>query len=309
MEKIKIQIAKDLLKIKAVFFRPEEPFTWASGIKSPVYCDNRLTLTAPEAVFYTTNATDGEKTKTLTLSLADADMASDNVVEAYIMTSMLEASVAAETELTLTVVSNLGTWSKKFTPGAFTLKAGMRNVITLNDKDWTVAEGDGSQANPYIIRTVSDLTGMAEKLAAEKKYFAMVNDIDMASVTSWIKIENGTPIDFNGNNRTITNFKPTTCASSYYGFIGVLNGKVSNISFVDANITSPNNSACGIVCGYLGQANGNSRGDLENIHVRGSVLGNSNGVGGLVGYAGAINITNSFVQNINLNIKRMLKNK
>ena len=41
-------IATDLLKIKAVFFRPEEPFTWASGIKSPVYTDNRLTLTAPE---------------------------------------------------------------------------------------------------------------------------------------------------------------------------------------------------------------------------------------------------------------------
>ncbi len=44
MEKL---IAKDLLSIKAVFFRPEEPFTWASGIKSPIYCDNRLTLTAP----------------------------------------------------------------------------------------------------------------------------------------------------------------------------------------------------------------------------------------------------------------------
>ena len=44
----KLKIAKDLLKIKAVFFRPDEPFTWASGIKSPVYCDNRLTLTAPE---------------------------------------------------------------------------------------------------------------------------------------------------------------------------------------------------------------------------------------------------------------------
>ena len=41
-------IAKDLLSIKAVFFRPEEPFTWASGIKSHVYCDNRLTLTAPK---------------------------------------------------------------------------------------------------------------------------------------------------------------------------------------------------------------------------------------------------------------------
>ena len=44
----KTLIAKDLLKIKAVFFRPEEPFIWASGIKSPVYCDNRLTLTAPQ---------------------------------------------------------------------------------------------------------------------------------------------------------------------------------------------------------------------------------------------------------------------
>ncbi len=45
MEKL---IAKDLLSIGAVFFRPDEPFTWASGIKSPVYCDNRLTLTAPD---------------------------------------------------------------------------------------------------------------------------------------------------------------------------------------------------------------------------------------------------------------------
>ncbi len=44
---MKKQIAKDLLSIGAVFLRPEEPFTWASGIKSPIYCDNRLTLTAP----------------------------------------------------------------------------------------------------------------------------------------------------------------------------------------------------------------------------------------------------------------------
>ncbi len=47
-EKTKKKIAKGLLKIGAVFLRPEQPFTWASGIKSPIYCDNRLTLTAPE---------------------------------------------------------------------------------------------------------------------------------------------------------------------------------------------------------------------------------------------------------------------
>lgn len=46
---IKIIVAKDLLSIGAVFLRPDEPFTWASGIKSPIYCDNRLILTAPEA--------------------------------------------------------------------------------------------------------------------------------------------------------------------------------------------------------------------------------------------------------------------
>lgn len=47
MNTIQKTIAKDLLSIRAVFFRPDEPFIWASGIKSPVYCDNRLTLTAP----------------------------------------------------------------------------------------------------------------------------------------------------------------------------------------------------------------------------------------------------------------------
>ena len=46
MEELKRLIAKDLLSIRAVFFRPDEPFIWASGIKSPVYCDNRLTLTS-----------------------------------------------------------------------------------------------------------------------------------------------------------------------------------------------------------------------------------------------------------------------
>lgn len=48
MTEISKKIAKDLLKIQAVFLSPDKPFAWASGIKSPVYCDNRLTLTAPE---------------------------------------------------------------------------------------------------------------------------------------------------------------------------------------------------------------------------------------------------------------------
>lgn len=47
MENVEQKIAKDLLSIEAIFLKPNDPFTWASGIKSPIYCDNRLTLTSP----------------------------------------------------------------------------------------------------------------------------------------------------------------------------------------------------------------------------------------------------------------------
>ena len=63
-------IAKDLLKIQAVFFRPDEPFTWASGIKSPIYCDNRLTLTSVEV----RNDVENAMAETIRAEFPDAEL-------------------------------------------------------------------------------------------------------------------------------------------------------------------------------------------------------------------------------------------
>ena len=78
MEKI---IAKELLSIGAVFLRPDEPFTWASGIKSPIYCDNRLTLSAPSV---------REKIDFIFIDLPPVEMISDaTIVHTYISSYVL----------------------------------------------------------------------------------------------------------------------------------------------------------------------------------------------------------------------------
>lgn len=254
-----------------------------------------VTLTAPSAIFYTTNSAEGEKTASLTLAMSDADMAADNVVRAHIMTSMQEASIPAETELTLTVVSNLGTWSKKFTPGEAVIKAGKRNVFTLNDKNWTVPIGDGSAETPFILRTAEDVDGIRNKIVEEgTRYFAMVNDIDMSAMTTWTAIVTDSPytkgIDFNGNDRVISNFTCNT--GSYRSFFGVLNGKCHNVTFdnasVDASVNS--NETCAAIISAYGGNKGGIVANIQDVHISGTVKGNGKtstyrGFGGAVGMA------------------------
>ena len=252
-----------------------------------------VTLTAPSAIFYTTNSAEGEKTASLTLAMSDADMAADNVVRAHIMTSMQEASIPAETELTLTVVSNLGTWSKNFTPGEAVIKAGKRNVFTLNDKNWTVPAGDGSAETPYILRTVADVDGIRNKIVENGiKYFAMVNDIDMSAMTTWTAIVTGSPytkgIDFNGNDRVISNF---TCKTGKYrSFFGVLNGKCHNVTFDNASVDASNATTCAAIISAYGGNKNKILADIQDVHISGSVIGNNagstyRGFGGAIGLA------------------------
>ena len=92
MTDIQKLIAKDLLSIKAVFFRPNEPFTWASGIKSPVYCDNRLTLTAPAV------RTDVEQSLAETIKRVDLiDTLISNFTIAILCGSLRETPLSSET--------------------------------------------------------------------------------------------------------------------------------------------------------------------------------------------------------------------
>lgn len=252
-----------------------------------------VTLTAPSAIFYTTNSADGEKTASLTLALSDADMAADNVVRAHIMTSMQEASIPAETELTLTVVSNLGTWSKKFTPGEAVIKAGKRNVFTLNDKNWTVPTGDGSAETPYILRKAEDVDGIRNKIVEkETRYFAMVNDIDMSAMTTWTGIVTASPytkgIDFNGNDRVISNFTCNT--GDYRSFFGVLNGKCHNVTFDNASVDATSNGKCAAIISAYGGNTGGIVANIQDVHISGTVKGNGEedqliGFGGAVGFA------------------------
>lgn len=252
-----------------------------------------VTLTAPSAIFYTTNSADGEKTASLTLALSDADMAADNVVRAHIMTSMQEASIPAGTELTLTVVSNLGTWSKEFTPGEAVIKAGKRNVFTLNDKNWTVPAGNGFAETPYILRTAADVDGIRNKIVEEEtRYFAMVNDIDMSAMTTWTGIVTAPPytkgIDFNGNDRVISNF---TCnAGAYRSFFGVLNGSCHDVTFDKASVDASNASTCAAIISAYGGNTGGIFADIQDVHISGSVIGNNagskyRGFGGAIGLA------------------------
>lgn len=246
-----------------------------------------ITLSAEDEIFYATNSADGDRMNELSISMNNADMQNDNVIKAYIMTSMQEVNIPTETELTLTVVSNLGTWSKKFTPGASKLEAGKKNIIKLNSQNWIIPKGDGTEANPYILRTAEDLRLMASKLGSEKKYVAMVNDIDASSIDTWPSINYSKTLDFNGNNRTIFNFSPETFSNEYAGFVAILNGRIANLSIVNAEITGTDGKACGILCGYLGRSNAQSLGEVENVHVEGVVNGKANGVGGLVGILGS----------------------
>lgn len=236
---------------------------------------SELILSADGKVFYADNGS--VKSDNVHVALTDGTL-DGQVLTAYVMTSAKETVVASDAALTLTAVTNAGVYTKSFVPGK-NIKPGKMNVVQLNDQNWAVASaGAGTESEPYLLRTASDLVSMSSKLAASgTTYFKMVNDIDLSGV-AWTPAFNGAAIDFDGNSKTISNL---TCnaESGKQSLLGKFTGKCANLNITDAKIG--NETLGSDICAILaGEANA----EISGVHVTGTVNSKLRRTGGIVGY-------------------------
>ena len=234
---------------------------------------SELILAAPSQIFYADN--DAVKYDNVHVTVTDGTL-SEQILTAYVMTSSNEVAIADNVELTLSAVTDAGIYVKEFAPGK-NLVPGKMNVIQLNDQNWMkAAEGTGTEADPYLLRTVSDLQGMSGK----EGYFKLVNDIDLTGVV-WTPVCDGTKtVNFDGNGKTISNL---TCSTGKASFFGKFKGSCNNVSFTDAVINGTSD-ICGIVAG---EANGSFSG----VNVSGTVTSGFRRTGGMLGYLNGGSLT------------------
>ncbi|MBR1509523.1 MAG: hypothetical protein IJ623_02595 [Bacteroidales bacterium] len=157
------------------------------------------------------------------------------------------------------------------------------NIVSYANKTNTQI---GSADNPYLIGDKYQLKKMSSELAVgEIKYFKLVDDVDLNKET-WNQLNaDGSfnkGIDFDGNGKTISNLKST---GKYAGFAGVLYGKIYNLTFDNAEISSGNQKA-GVVAGFLGTGTDNIKASCKKVTVKNSSVTNTDVyVGGFAGIA------------------------
>ena len=249
----------------------------------------KVTLTAPSELFYSGNG--DTKTDKLSLNLTDAAIGDDHLLTAWLTTSWNEAVVAAEGTLSLSVSTQDAPMDKTVTfTKEGTLKGGKINTFVTDAADWAYSSrytsGEGTETDPWIITAARQLSFIAEDLVkanGEMRYFKLGADIDMSDVTDWAPINTvspyNRPIDFNGDNHTISNFSCTS--DTYASFFGVLHGKCYDVKFVNASITSTKDGS-GILGGYGGAPDCPC--EVSRVEVQGTINGKGK-IGGLFGNA------------------------
>lgn len=254
----------------------------------------------------------------LWLNLSGITLDAQHAFTAYMATSWNTSTVASGETLTVCVIDgNDLEWKREVVlTGDFTLTPGLVSVIKLNKNGWAstnrYAGGTGIEGDPYLIATPEQMVYMNQDLENGKvKYFKLIDDIDMTSVSDWAatnvdtvdgKYDKG--IDFDGDGHTISNFSCSGSGSvKYPSIFGVLHGSVKNLTVDHATITAGNNTA-GVIAGYIGSSSGAATGSLSGITVKNSSVtdGTKYRIGGIAGYAEVVTgaISDCHVINITL---------
>ena len=263
-----------------------------------------VALKAPSAIFSTTNG-GGTLTDKLVLNLKDdastdgITLGSDKILTAYMMVSWNENVIAGGTDLIIEVKGDdNSSWTKTKTvgTGGFTIAGGKVTNIQLNNTNWDEPlfwAGDGTQANPYVIKTATHLANVKTVMDANPTtglYFLLDNDIDLESAV-WEQVNQADPhtpytIYFDGNNHTISNFSIAQNTMGLSSFFGEIGGEVKDLAFSTATIeTGGSNGSAGVLCGI---ANGLTVTNVDATNVDITITNNcgeTTGVGGLIGYA------------------------
>ena len=169
-------------------------------------------------------------------------------------------------------------------------------TITVTQAPVVIVE-DGTEANPWLIKSAADFKAMRDKATAgAETYFKMVNDVDMAGVTDYVPVnwdgDFSRKVNFDGGNFTLSNF---VCKSANYGegvgaypsVFGVLYGSCQNLKVVNATVES--SSAAGIIGGYVGTTD--KPATVTNVSVQGTITGTTDRIGGFAGCSVASTFT------------------
>ena len=264
----------------------EETITVVQGFNQP------FTLSVSEL----SAVCDGEAL-TFTITARTAWTASTEADWVTLVPANGEASAEAIT-VTATVAENVLT--SKRTAVIKVVAAGIEGTVTIvqdaNVPRPEPMEGDGSEANPYLIKTPGNMLAMRESAKLDTPtYFRMENDIDMSQVNNWIPVNHDEEfkrqIHFDGNDKTISNFysNKSEHGGNYSSIFGVLYGSCKNLKIDNAKVVST--SGCGIIGGYVGTTG--KPAVLENVTITNSSVTNAGDrCGGVCGTAKEAQIKN-----------------
>ena len=235
-----------------------------------------IIVNSPTPIFYAKNDASAGMVDQMSLKLENVDLAEDRILTAYMMTAPQTVEIAANAFLKITVLGDSDPemkYVKNIKPGAVSLPSGKVNVFQINDKNWASykLDGEGTKESPYLINTLDELKMMRASLVHGKKlYYKLMDNINMALIDNWAPLNTGNDlsreIDFNGNGKTIKNFKSSN--RIYASFFGVLFGKCYDLTFENPVVKNDGmNSSCAVVGGYVGT--GGYPATVERVNIKG----------------------------------------